>query len=142
MMSKTDFLWQSTFMRQALRFTLSTAISASLSFGLPVLLVEAADFNEQRAVQISFAAAYLVNLFMLRTFVFRSDTIWHKDVLRYIFVNAGFRLTEYSAFTLLFATAEIQYMAALLIVLVISTLVKFFAYRLIFKPSNSEVRAP
>ena len=117
---------------QILRFGLSTGFSAAMSFGVPVLLHEYADMPQRLAVAIGFFAAYVGNIVLLRLFVFRSKGSWRAQVLRYIPTNGVFRLCEYFAFLGLFEKLGLDYRVALLLVLGTSSVIKFFAYRLIF----------
>lgn len=121
-------IWQ-----QAIRFALTTGLSAALSFGLPVALVELFGFDERRAVQIGFACAYIVNIVVVRSFVYRSRNHWARDFLAYVVVNGLFRLLEYAGFVFLQSTLGVPYAAALLVVLIASTIVKFFVYRFVFR---------
>jgi len=114
------------------RFGFSTVLSASLSFLLPVLLHEVIGLGERLSVGLAFAIAYLVNFAMLRRVAFRSPHGWRRDLALYAGVNAGFRLAEFFAFAALRSNAILSYAAALLLVLVLSTIIKFFAYRRLF----------
>lgn len=118
---------------QLMRFAVSTGLSAVLSFGLPIALHEYFGVAEKTGVAIGFAAAYVGNIVLLRVFVFRSQGSWRQQLARFIPANAVFRLLEYGAFLLLFERLGLDYRLAVLIVLGTSTLVKFFAYRLIFR---------
>lgn len=117
---------------QLFRFGISTGFSAALSFGLPLLLHEHLGVTETLAVAIGFAAAYLGNIWLLRNFVFRSTGNWRREVSRYVVWNAVARLLEYAAFYALFASLGVDYRFALLLVLGISAVLKFFLYRWVF----------
>ena len=123
---------QSKLFAQLLRFGVSTGFSAAMSFGLPIILHEAFGIEEKVAVAIGFAVAYLGNLLLLRMFVFKSTNDWKRDTAAYVVTNGVFRLLEYAAFLLLLDQAGLSYVPALLAVLVVSSIVKFFAYRTIF----------
>ena len=125
---------------QLFRFGISTGFSAALSFGLPLLLHEHFGVPETLAVAIGFAAAYLGNIWLLRNFVFRSTGNWRREVLRYVAWNAVARLLEYAAFYALFANVGFDYRVALLLVLGISAVLKFFLYRWVFTDRSG--RAP
>lgn len=117
---------------QVFRFGLSTGFSAALSFGLPLLLHEYLGVAETLAVAIGFSAAYLGNIWLLRNFVFRSTGNWRREVPRYVIWNALARLIEYGAFYFLFQALGLDYRIALLAVLGVSAVLKFFVYRGIF----------
>lgn len=114
------------------RFAMATLASASLSFLLPILLHEWAGLGERTAVGLSFGIAYAFNFLTLRRLVFASKASLGRDLWRYALVNALFRIAEFFAFSALRSAAILSYAAALLFVLAVSTLVKFFAYRRLF----------
>ena len=87
---------------------------------------------EKTAVAIGFVTAYLGNMLLLRVFVFKSTNDWKRDIAGYIVTNGVFRLMEYGAFIALLNYAGLQYIPVLLIVLGVSAVVKFFAYRWLF----------
>ena len=125
-------LAQKPIVQQAGRFAVTTGLSATLSFGLPLLLVEVFNFSEYRAVQIGFATAYIVNIWVLRHYVFNSKNPWHHDVLLYVVTNAAFRLTEYAAFAAAMRYLDVPYYLIIFMVLAISSILKFFCYRFAF----------
>lgn len=114
------------------RFALATLASALLSFLLPILLHEKAGLGERTAVGLSFAVAYVFNFLTLRRLVFASRASLGRDLWRYALVNALFRIAEFLAFAALRSAEILSYAAALLLVLAVSTLIKFFAYRRLF----------
>jgi putative flippase GtrA len=124
---------------QIFRFGISTGFSAALSFGLPVLLHEWFGIDEAGAVAIGFATAYAGNIWLLRNFVFRSIGDWRSETLRFVGWNAFARLLEYGAFYLLFGALGLDYRVALLAVLSVSAVLKFFLYRWVF---NGRQRSP
>lgn len=124
---------------QLFRFGISTGFSAALSFGLPLLLHEHFGISETMAVAIGFAAAYLGNIWLLRNFVFRSSGNWRREVFRYVVWNALVRLLEYASFYALFARFGFDYRVALLLVLGISAVLKFFLYRWVFTDPSGRV---
>ena len=123
---------RSKLVRQARRFVVVSGLSAALSFGLPIALVELGGVDHARAVQIGLVAAYLSNLFVIRKYVFGSTNRWHADVPKYVVVNGLFRVAEYLVFEFLFTWLAINYALALLAVLTASTVLKFFSYRFLF----------
>ncbi|TCJ32804.1 GtrA family protein [Parafrankia sp. BMG5.11] len=126
---------------QVLRFGISTGFSAALSFGLPLILHEYLGLTEPAAVAIGFAIAYAGNIWLLRNFVFRSTADWWGEVFRYMAINAAFRLIEYGAFFFLFKTAGLDYRIALLAVLGVSAVLKFFLYREVFSGRQGSAAA-
>ena len=125
-------LLSKTLLGQLARYGLSTLFSASLSFGLPVLLREVFGLESWLAVAIGFAIAYVGNLLLLKLFVYRSKGGWGGDTARYVVTNGAFRLAEYGAYLALERLAGLDYRIAVLIVLAVSAVLKFFAYRYVF----------
>ena len=119
-------------MGHLVRFAMSSGLSAMLSFALPVMLHEFLLVPVRVSVAIGFATSYLLNFLMLRSFVFRSANSLRGDASKYLVVNGAFRLAEYFAFLGLNEGIGIDYAAAVLIVLTLSTIMKFFGYRRLF----------
>lgn len=117
---------------QVMRFMVSTGFSAAMSFLLPIALHELFGVPEKTAVAIGFVTAYLGNMLLLRVFVFKSTNDWKRDIAGYIVTNGAFRLMEYGAFIALLNYSGLRYIPVLLIVLGVSAVVKFFAYRWLF----------
>lgn len=114
------------------RFLLSSGISAGITYALPMVLHYAFGISERTAVGIAFACAYLFNFMSLRKLVFNSDSGWKSDLIRYAVVNGAFRVGEYYAFIAIREWTPLPYPVALFVVLLLSTAVKFFAYRATF----------
>ncbi len=114
------------------RFGMTSGLSAALSLGLPVLLHEGLGIAVQISVAIGFATSYLANFVMLRSFVFRSQKSLKGDLWRYLVVNGSFRVIEYFAFLGLYEGLSMNYALAVLIILTLSTIMKFFGYRRLF----------
>lgn len=107
-----------------------------MSFVLPVVLHEALHLSEKLSVASGFVVAYLGNMLLLRRFVYKSQNSWKHDVPRYVVINGAFRLIEYGSFVLLTDYTKITYISSLLIVLSFSAVIKFIAYRRLFKKSR------
>jgi putative flippase GtrA len=83
-------------------------------------------------VAISQCSVLLLNFVMIRSFVFRSKRARSRDLFYYVASAATFRGVEYVIFLILYRLAGLFYVAALLLTLGLSTLVKFVWYRLLF----------
>lgn len=114
--------------RQIGRFGILTAISATVTVGLPVLLHEQLGVSPPRAAAIAFALAFVVNFVSLRRLVFSSRRGATRDLFVYAASSVFFRSAEYVAFLLLYAI-NVQYVIALVGVLAVSATAKFFWYR-------------
>jgi putative flippase GtrA len=115
---------------QIMRFGLMTAMSASVTVGLPVLLHEVFDVAPRHGAAIAFLVAFFLNFISLRRLVFRSEGGLGRDLLTFVISSLMFRGGEYLAFLVLTGPAlHIHYIVALLGVLSLSALAKFFWYR-------------
>ena len=117
---------------QLWRFGISSAFSATVSLGLPLLLHEWLRLDPTLAVGISQTTVLLANFLMVRMFVFRSQGGARGDFLRYAGSAIAFRGLEFLTFLLLFKFAGLFYFTALFVTLVASTAIKFFWYRFLF----------
>jgi putative flippase GtrA len=117
---------------QLMRFGVSTVVSAAMTVGLPILLHELFGLEQRTAVAISQSSALLLNFLMIRVFVFGSRRAARRDLAYYVGSAVFFRGLEYLAFLALFELAHLYYIAALVLTLGTSTLLKFFWYRFLF----------
>jgi putative flippase GtrA len=117
---------------QVLRFGVSSAASAAVSVGLPILLHEGAGVDQATAVAISQCSVLLLNFLMIRLFVFRSTRSGRRDLGVYAASAASFRAGEYLLFLLLFDSLGFYYVLALVLTLGASALLKFFWFRFVF----------
>ena len=113
----------------ALRFITMSGTSALLTMGLPILLHELGGVPPEAAVAIAFACVFLVNFFMLRSFVFASKRSIVADFLNFGLSSIAFRGAEYVAFLILHSLLGLYYVLALGLTLVTFTIVKFLWYR-------------
>ena len=117
---------------QLIRFGFTTGASALLSLALPIVLHESFDIAEKIAVAIGFSSAFIANVFLVPLFVFRSEQGLARNSLIYVATSAGFRLAEYLVFLALLEGLSMDYRASVIIVLIVSSVTKFFVYRLIY----------
>jgi putative flippase GtrA len=118
---------------QLTRFAISSGMSATLSLALPILLHEVGKVDENAAVAVGFVSAYVMNFFMLRVFVFKSKGGIFSQIVKYVPVNGFFRLAEFSFFLILNNLLSLNYILAVASVLFVSTVLKFFGYRRLFR---------
>jgi putative flippase GtrA len=123
-------------LRQVTRFAISSGMSASLSLVLPILLHEVGRVDENVAVAVGFVSAYVMNFFMLRVFVFKSKGAIRSQIIKYVPVNGFFRLAEFSLFLILNNLLSLNYILAVASVLFVSTVLKFFGYRRLFRDKS------
>jgi len=114
---------------QILRFGATSGMSAAITVGLPVALHEGLGVVPQHGAAIAFCVAFLVNFFSLRRLVFRSAGGIGRDLGLFVISSLAFRAAEYAAFLALTTFAHVYYVVALVGVLGLSTVAKFFWYR-------------
>ena len=119
------------------RYGLATALSATVTLGLPVLLHQVFGVPARIAVGIAFAAAFVLNFVSTRGFVFKSTGRARPELVRYVIASAGFRLAEYLAFLALYELGLV-YFVAQIIVVVASLSLKFATFkRFVYRRSTS-----
>lgn len=114
---------------QIFRFGLTTVMSASVTVGLPIMLHEIFGVAPKHGAAIAFVVAFFLNFLSLRRLVFKSGHAATRDFITFTLSSLVFRGCEYVAFLLLTSVARVQYIIALLAVLALSALAKFFWYR-------------
>jgi putative flippase GtrA len=113
---------------ELVRYGIATALSATVTLGVPVALHEGLDVSERHAVGIAFAAAFALNFITTRSFVFRSTGKARNDLPRYVLTSLAFRLAEYGAFLLLFQMGLLYYVAQFIVVS-LSLVIKFLTFK-------------
>ena len=121
-------------LRQLYRFGVSTGLSLTLSFALPVSLHEYFGVATKLAVGVGFITAYVMNFVLVRRFVFQSERGWRSDIPRYVLTNGAFRITEYGAFLIVSGLSHVNYAICLFVILAVSSVLKFLSYRFLFDP--------
>lgn len=118
---------------QLLRYGGTTLMSASVSFGLPLVLHEGLGVAPRLAVAIGFVCAFLLNFVSIRKLVFAKSNSadLRSDFIRFAIFSLLMRCIEYLSFLFLFGTVHLPYVLALGITLVFSTCIKFPAYKLL-----------
>jgi putative flippase GtrA len=125
-------------LREGMRYGVMTCMSAVLSLGIPFALHDGAGIPASLAVAIGLGTAFIVNFASGKLYVFCKVGALAAQFWRYSFVSLAFRISEYLAFLLLNLVIGLQYMIALISVLLISVTLKFLAYKLfVFKPGTA-----
>jgi putative flippase GtrA len=115
---------------EGFRYLVMSGMSAVLSLGLPFLLHEGFAVRPDIAVACGLAAAFVMNFFVARLFVFRKKGPVKKQLGRFALVSFAFRSGEYLAFLFLHSVLGVQYMLATASVLFLSFCLKFFVYKI------------
>ncbi|TQV76259.1 GtrA family protein [Denitrobaculum tricleocarpae] len=117
--------------RTTVRYLLATGLSVSVTLAIPVLLVELAGITPRVASAFAFSLALVVNFVTLKFYVYRSEGRWQSQVVKYLITGALFRATEYAAFLVLHDGFGIFYALALVVVVGVSFVAKFFIYQVV-----------
>jgi putative flippase GtrA len=125
-----------TLLGQIVRFGAMTAMSATVSLGLPVVLHEALGIAPRLAVGIAFVVAFCLSFVTTRRLVFASSGSVRRDLSIFVASTAAFRLAEYMVFLALMAVAGLHYVVALVAALAVSSIAKFFWYRYTFRSTT------
>ena len=115
--------------RQAYRYLLVTGLSAVTTVALPTFLHEILGIEEEIAVAIALVIAFCINFLMARSYIYESDGHLGGQALKFLATSGLFRLAEYAGFLVLHTWLGVVYWIALIVVLVVSSVLKFFAYR-------------
>ena len=118
------------FLARATRFVGLGGVSFAVNVGLTVLLTERLRLAPEGALAISILVVFTMNFLACRYFVFdgRSQD-FRRQLLLFAMASGGFRGAEYLAFVVCHRLLGIQYVVALVGILVVSTMVKFFVYQ-------------
>jgi putative flippase GtrA len=112
----------------AIRYVLASLLSAGITLGLPVVMVEVGGFDPSQAAATALLTALVVNFLLLKFYVYRNDGRWQAQAVRYLLVAALFRLGEFCVFLALHQLLGWFYFVALVVTLGLSFIAKFFAY--------------
>jgi putative flippase GtrA len=112
-----------------LRFGLGGLVSVGTAVSVSTWSHEVWGVNQAIAGANGFFAALAVNFIALRWFVFPNSAarIRHQ-LLRYVTVNGALRGGEYLAYLLLIQILSLHYQISMIIVMVVSSLMKFVIY--------------
>jgi len=115
------------------RWAQLSCASFVVNFGLTVVLHEWGRMSAEGAFAVALAVVLVMNFFLMRWYVYqaKAGTMWQQFGL-YLCSAIVFRATEYGAFLLWHTWYGNDYRVAVVGILVISSGVKFFYYRLLF----------
>lgn len=114
---------------QAVRYLVATVISAILSLSFPIIFHEFMGIIEEQSVALSLCIVFIINFFVIRHYVFRSETPIFPELFKFFTTSIGFRIAEYLLFLYAFKIIGLNYILALIITLTISFSVKFVVQR-------------
>ena len=122
----------------AVRYLIATCLSACITIGLPILLVEIGTFHPSNAAATALLVALVVNFLSLKLYVYRKDGNWQAQAARFLVLAALFRLCEYGGFLLLHHIFGWFYVAALILTMGLSFVAKFLIYHFLIFSSQAE----
>jgi putative flippase GtrA len=119
-----------THLTRAAKFFGLGAVSFTTNVGLTILLTEKMRMAPEAALAISMVVVFTMNFLANRYFVFdaRSQEFHHQLVL-FAIASGCFRAAEYLSFVICHRLLGIQYIAALVGILIVSMMVKFVVYQ-------------
>jgi putative flippase GtrA len=116
-------------LRALIRFGLGGVVSATVAVGTTALLHEIGGLPERVAGAGGFAAALVVNFFVLRYFVFAaSGGALRRQLTSFLATTGALRAVEFAAFYAVNKYLHLHYLLTMVLVLGISFLVKFLIY--------------
>jgi len=118
-------------MKSLFKFAASGLISSAVTLGLTAGLHELGSVPETVSAALGLLAAFSVNFFVLRYFVFGVAGSLTRQLVSFAASSGFFRLAEYAAFLGLHAL-HVNYVLALVLVLAVSFFAKFAVSRVIF----------
>lgn len=121
--------------KELVRFFIGGLVSVGTALSVTTLAHEIWEMPTQTAGALGFVGALLVNFLMLRGFIFRDHSgRFREQVTGYLSAALTFRSLEYGVYYVLSGLAAMQYQVAMVVVMVASSLLKFFVYdKLVFR---------
>ncbi len=116
-------------LRALIRFGLGGVVSATVAVGATALLHEIGGVPERVAGAGGFAAALVVNFFVLRYFVFAaSGGALRRQLPSFLATTGALRAVEFSAFFAVHKYLHWHYLLTMIMVLGTSFMLKFLIY--------------
>jgi putative flippase GtrA len=117
------------------------AVGFSLNIAITVSLHEWMRAPEELAFAVALAFVFILSFFAGRYLIFEGAARGNvrRQLGRFGFWNAGFRLAEYSCFLVLHTLLRLPYLLIIVTVLGVSFLTKFFAYSTVVFVDDREV---
>lgn len=119
--------------RNAIRFLNNSALSFVVNLGLTIFIRELLGAPAEVSFAIALVTVFIMNFFTLRYYVYQGESIpWRGQFAVYTGSAATFRGLEYVGFLLLHTWLGIDYRFVIISILIVSSIVKFFWYKLVF----------
>jgi len=115
---------------RAQRYFVWSAISFALNFGLNVFLFECLGLNAPLSFVLAFCVIFVLNFFASKSWIFSDSTVpFGKQAKRFILSTVIFRFSEFVVFLLIYPALVETHKLAVLAVLSISFVLKYFVSR-------------
>jgi len=115
-----------------LRYGLMSVNSFVINFGLTFSLHEFLALPEELAFAIGLITMLVINFVGFRYYVFKASAeTAPQQMMRFFLTALGFRSSEYLTFMLVHTIMGVDYRVAVVGILALSTIAKFFCYRLL-----------
>ncbi len=112
-----------------MRFIAVSAVGSPLNLAVTAVVHECFGASEELAFAVALTAVFLFNFVACRYVIYRATSgDPRRQLLKYFFFSAVFRLLEYLAFLLIRSVFDTQYLVAAILVLGVSFLLKFKFY--------------
>jgi putative flippase GtrA len=123
---------------RAPRFLGLGGVSFATNVGLTVVLKEWVGLIPEVALAISIVVVFTINFLACRYFVFDARLQdFRQQLFRFALASGGFRGAEYLAFVVCHRFFGVQYVVALVGILVVSMMVKFVFYQRVVFTSDA-----
>lgn len=119
------------------RFIVASGVSAILTLALPEIFIRSMQLVPSAAVGISMAIAFVVNFINVKFFVFRSKKDWKSEFIHFLLSNGIIRLLEFFIFNAILLLSDYYYCIILAAVVLLSFVIKYLVFRIIFLQKNS-----
>lgn len=110
------------------RFGSGAIVSFGSTLAITYVAAEWLALDEKLAFAVSLVCVFFINFAYLRFFVFQSKSPWLQQLGNFFGASIGFRVAEYVGYLLLLDLLQLQYLLAVVVVLTISFLAKFFVF--------------
>ena len=119
-----------TTLNRLARFAAMGAVGFALNIGMTVGLHEGLGAPEELAFAVALAVVFVFSFLTSRYLIFEgaSGGDPKRQLLKFALSNAGFRIAEYIGFLVFHTALGIPYVVAIVAVLAVSFLTKFFTY--------------
>lgn len=119
-------------MRSFVRYLIITGLSFVTNLGMTLVLTEVLGLHEEISFAIALATVFIMNFLFMRYYIYASrEGSARRQFIMYTLSAVGFRGLEFISFLVIHTLLNVQYAIALTFILVSSSIVKFFYFKLV-----------